>query len=331
MSKRIIFLFVMLVLFSISCEEQDEMKKQDPAPSSTDASTLDMLGRAPGKTDGLVGQMATCGGSYNGTYTTISSYYTYPARSIDVSCAATGATVTVFFDAVEIPNKFIVKDANGNYMGNSGWRGYASYGGPWGSSLSQPTSGSFSFTKQAGVSTYYLHVETLTPPNYNYNPNTDAWSASASCTCAPPPCPTCPTGYICVNGVCKCNIPCGGGFSGNYNTIASYYTYPARTIDVTCAAAGATITVFFDAVEIPNRFTVKTAGGTTVGYSGWRGYASYGGPWGSSLAVSTTGSFTFTKSAGVNTYYLYVETLTPPNNSYNPNTDAWSASVSCPL
>src|SRR5688572_27087340 len=172
MSKRIIFLFVMLVLFSISCEEQDELKKQDPATSSTDAPDLDVLGREPGKADGLVGQSATCGGSYSGSYTTINSYYNYPARSIDVSCAADGATITIFYDAVEIPNRFTVKTAGGTTVGYSGWRGYASYGGPWGSSLSVSTTGSFTFTKGAGVSTYYLHVETLTPPNNNYNPNT---------------------------------------------------------------------------------------------------------------------------------------------------------------
>lgn len=328
MSKKIIFLFAMLVLFSISCEEQ-EIKKQDPQPAPIDALDADLQGRS--KTDDLVAQTSTCGGSYNGTYTTINSYYTYPSRAIDVSCAATGATITIYYDAVEIPNRFTVKTAGGTTMGTSGWRGYASYGGPWGSSLSVNTSGSFSFTKGAGVTTYYLYVETLTPPNYNYNPNTDAWSASASCTCAPLTCsPACGTGYSCVNGNCVCTATCGGGFNGTYQTINSYYTYPARTVPILCPAAGATISVYFDAVEIPNRFTIKTAGGTTLGTSGWRGYASYGGPWGSSLSVNTSGSFTFTKPSGENTVYLYVETLTPPNTSYNPNTDAWSASVGCP-
>jgi hypothetical protein len=328
MSKRIIFIFTLVVLFAISCEEQNEIKKQEPPSTASDLPDADPLGRS--KTDPLVTQSSTCGGSYSGTYTTISSYYTYPAHNIDVTCAATGATITVFFDAVEIPNKFTVRDGAGNIVGSSGgWRGYASYGGPWGSSLAVSTTGSFSFTKSAGVNTYYLYVETLTPPNYSYNPNTDAWSASASCVCTTCS-PACATGFTCQNGNCVCATTCGGGYNGTYGTIASYYTYPARTIDLTCARAGS-ITVYYDAVEIPNYFYVKDANGNVLGSSGgWRGYASYGGPWGSSLSVSPTGTFTFTKTAGVNTYYLWVQTLTPPNNSYNPNTDAWSASVGCP-
>jgi hypothetical protein len=329
MSKRIIFLFMMIVLFSVSCEEQTEIRKQDPAPTSGDASSIKDLSARKG--DGLVAQTATCGGSFSGSYNTINSYYTYPARIVDISCAADGATVTVSYDAVEIPNRFTIKTSGGSYINGTTWRGYASYGGPWGMSLSTPTTGSFTFTKTAGMTTVQLVVETLTPPNYNYNPNSDAWYATVSCTCAPPVCnPACGPGYTCVNGVCVCSIPCGGSFNGSYNTINSYYTYPARVIDVTCAAAGATITVTYDAVEIPNRFTVRTTGGSYVNGTTWRGYASYGGPWGMSLSTPTTGSFTFTKTAGVNTYHLIVETLTPPNYNYNPNSDAWYASVYCP-
>ncbi len=43
-----------------------------------------------------------------------------------------------------------------------------------------------------------------------------------------------------------------------YGTISSYYTYPARTIDVACAADRSdNLQFLYDAVEIPNSFTVK--------------------------------------------------------------------------
>ncbi len=46
---------------------------------------------------------------------------------------------------------FYVKDVNGNTLGSSGgWRGYASYGGPWGSSLSVSTHGNIHVYKNGG-------------------------------------------------------------------------------------------------------------------------------------------------------------------------------------
>ena len=328
MSKRIIFLVALVVMFAISCEDS-EVKKQN-----TDAATPDNLSTnanakiAPGVP--VAALTSTCGGSWpTNSYSTPNSLYTYPSKAIDVSCATTGATITILYDAMQLPNRFTVKDAGGVTIASSGgWRGFASYGGPWGPSLSTPLTGSFAFTKAAGVSTYYLFVETLTPST----PNTDTWSATASCTCVACT-PSCPTGFLCQNGNCVCVTNCATStpspLGGSYGTANSLYTYtPTPQFTIPCTAAGTIVTVYYDALVLPNRFTVKTLSGTTLATSGWKGNASYGGPWGPSINTFTGGSLTFTKVAGQSTYQLVVETLTPASG-VTPGTDTWSAGVSC--
>lgn len=320
MFKKTTLSIAVLVFFAVSCEKEEGLVKQEEIPVDSNAGRPDLGGRTA----------SDCGTSVSGTYSTIASYHTYPQQNLNVGCAANGATITVFYNAVEIPNRFTIRDASGSFVVSSGWRGYASYGGPWGSSLSVSGTGTLTFTKSS--SAYYIEVETLTPPNYSYSPNSDAWSASSSCTCAPACTPTsCPSGYVCQNGTCviaPCTDPCGGSKSGTYSVISSYYTYPSQSFNVTCAASGATLTLFANSVEVPNRFTIRDASNNYVTSTGWIGYASYGGPWGSSLNGPSTKTVTFPKST--NTYYLVVETLTPPDYSYSPNTDAWSASLSCP-
>jgi hypothetical protein len=297
-TTRILFLFVFIFAVSISCDDQVDVNQKKSPTDVQSSNSKNSTARTA----------STCGGFYSGTYSTINSYYTYPLKTVDVSCAASGATVTVSVNANDIPNRFTVRDASNNVIAGSGWLGYATYSGPWGSSLSNSGSTTFSFTKSA--STYYLQVETLTPPNYSYSPQSDAWDANVSCTCQP-----------------TCTTPCGGSFNGSYNVISSYYTYPLKNFDVSCAR-GNTITVSVTALDIPNRFTIRDASNNYIAGSGWLGSATYSGPWGMNLNNSGSTTFTFTKSAS--TYYLQVETLTPPNYSYSPSSDFWSSNITCP-
>jgi hypothetical protein len=328
MKKRIVYLFLLLILLNVSCEEQVDLKKKEAQPEDAQLTDRDGAGNARA----IVGQMSACGTSVNGSYGVISSYYTYPQQNLNVGCAANGSTISVSVTALDVPNRFTIRDASGNFVTSTGWLGNAAYPGPWGSSVSNSGSTTISFTKNS--SAYYVQVETLTPPNYNYSPQTDYWSATSSCTCAPTGCtPTsCPSGYSCVNGVCQqnpsCTIPCGGAYNGSYGTIASYYTYPINTFDVTCAPAGSIITVYCTALDVPNRFTILDASNNYVTGSSWQGNAAYPGPWGSSVSNSGSTILTFTKSG--NTYKLRVETLTPPNYNFSPQTDYWSATASCP-
>lgn len=304
MKTKISALFLLFLLITFSCQEQLDVKTGETPvtdPQLTDNSRTGPPVAAP---------LAVCGSSHSGFYATLNSYYIYPTQDTDVSCAAVGATITVNVSSQNVPNKFTVLDNTGaTVAGPTSWFGTASYPGSWGMSLSAPGTGSLSFTKVAGK-TYKIRVETQTPPNSSYSPYVDTWSASFSCTCAP------------------CSPTCGGLFQGNYPTINSYYIYPAQTFSTACAAAGATITVSLTALDIPNRFTILDASNNPIVVSAWLGTASYPGLWGGSLAASSTGSISFTRVG--TSYKIRVETQTPPNFSYNPTQDYWSASVSCP-
>lgn len=137
---------------------------------------------------------------------------------------------------------------------------------------------------------------------------------------------------------------CGGSFSGSSSgSPGSLYTYSLQAIDVSCAANGATITVNASALDVPNRFEIFDQNNQFIAASGsgadsyWIGNSClgpggscYGGPWGSSIDYPFSNgqsTFTFTKVAG-KSYFLKVQTIYPPAN-FSPNTDAWSANVSC--
>jgi len=148
--------------------------------------------------------------------------------------------------------------------------------------------------------------------------------------CVPVTCsPACTTGYTCVNGVCTtpgCTV-CSAFYSGNYSTINSYHQYPRQNVDVSCLIAGEIITLSCAALDVPNRFTVYDGNGNYVTGSAWIGNANYPGPWGQSLLTVGTTMFSFAKSTS--SYQILVETQTPPNYSYSPNTDYWSVAVGC--
>ncbi len=123
-----------------------------------------------------------CGDNYVGNYNTVNRWYTYPVKNLNVSCVADGATIQLFVSALDVPNKFTIKDTNGNIIVSSGWMGNASYPGQWGSSLSTVNTKTLYFTKSASFYEYKLYVETQTPPNTSYYPTYDSWQASLGCT-----------------------------------------------------------------------------------------------------------------------------------------------------
>lgn len=119
-----------------------------------------------------------CNASLSGS-TTSGAYYLYPKRLFDLQ--GSGDTVTINYDAVSTPNRFNIYNSDNTLIANSGWKGVAAYGGPWGASLTTPTSGSFNFSKLATGGDgrwYYLTTEFV-----GVTGNTsDTWNATVACT-----------------------------------------------------------------------------------------------------------------------------------------------------
>lgn len=120
-------------------------------------------------------------------------------------------------------------------------------------------------------------------------------------------------------------VQCGASLSNTYSG-SGYYTYPEIYID-TFSSLITALTINYDAVDRPNRFTVYDDAGNQVATSGWKGTASYSGPWGSSLATAPNGILTFPKSPSSTYYKLVVES--GPANLSSPINDGWTAGISC--
>lgn len=116
---------------------------------------------------------------------------------------------------------------------------------------------------------------------------------------------------------------CGYGFGRSYSSSGSY-TYPNDTLELSFTAPGTTVSLYLQAYNVPNRFTIYDGTtGAIVAASPWMGYASYAGPWGMSINTSATGTLTFSKGSSA-IYYLKVET------SVKGTTDTYSAMIGCP-
>lgn len=115
---------------------------------------------------------------------------------------------------------------------------------------------------------------------------------------------------------------CGDTITGS-NTHNGFYTYPDYILDVRGATADVSLT--YDVIDRPNRFSVYDDLGNLVITSGWRGVAAYSGPWGASLNTTTTGVITFTKASGKCFYKLVVESSTDVSIQ-----DSFTVGVSCP-
>jgi hypothetical protein len=294
--KKIIPLFLLAVLLNVvSCSDEENLKAPNP---NSEIEALSKL--RPQEEAGRI-QTNGCGSYFNGSYTG-SGYYTYPDRILTL-CGTAGGTITIYCTALDVPNRFNVYDASNNLVASSGWMGYTSNPGPWGSSgIYGPSSKTISFTKSTST-TYKIRVETVTQGI------SDAWEASVGCT------------NVCIQPICPSS--CSTFQNGNY-TGSGYYTYPDRTLTFCPAQNGKTISVYCQSVEVPNRFTIYDANGNYVASSGWIGYSSNPGPWGYN-GINGPGSttITFTKSSSYSTYKLRVETVTQGIS------DAWESSISC--
>jgi len=122
-----------------------------------------------------------CGNVINQNHTH-TGFYVYPDLLLDVRGASD--TVSLALDVNTLPNRFTVYDANGNVVTSStsvsgnvgGWLGVAAYSGPWGAqSLSAPTTGTLSFSKNGGCF-FRLVVESQTGTNTN-----DSFTVNISC------------------------------------------------------------------------------------------------------------------------------------------------------
>lgn len=120
-------------------------------------------------------------------------------------------------------------------------------------------------------------------------------------------------------------VQCGAALSNTYSG-NGYYTYPHIYIDTFNTGISA-LNISWNAVDRPNRFTLYDENGNQVATTGWRGTASYSGPWGSSLSTSTSGVLTVTRDAASTYYRLVVEA--GPANISNPINDSWDATIGC--
>jgi hypothetical protein len=115
---------------------------------------------------------------------------------------------------------------------------------------------------------------------------------------------------------------CGDTINGSH-THNGFYAYPDYLLNV--QGATDTVTLTYDVIDLPNRFTVYDANGNLVVTSGWRGTAAFAGPWGASLSTATTGTISFSKGGGC-FFRLLVESSTNTSTQ-----DAFNVGISCPI
>ena len=101
----------------------------------------------------------TLSGTYHGH-----GFYTY------TNTFSLGAYTNLTFYAAAVPNRFTVKDANGNTVYATSWMGDASYYGPWGASLSTSNTAVYGL----GAGSYTVYTDTVT--NVNNGGADDYWS-----------------------------------------------------------------------------------------------------------------------------------------------------------
>lgn len=113
----------------------------------------------------------------------------------------------------------------------------------------------------------------------------------------------------------------GGWHDGTWPASSGYHYYGKYYIDATGIPTGNDITVSYSAHDVPNRFYLQDECSLgTWRSSGWVGLANYPGPWGMSISTAASNTLMLPKSAGCNTYSVYVETSTSSTIS-----DYWNA------
>lgn len=99
-----------------------------------------------------------------------------------------------------------------------------------------------------------------------------------------------------ATGTEACTLDCNSGWQQLYESNTTVGSYADQVV---CASMPLQVTLLYDVLGRPNRFTVYE-GASIVYNSGWVGLANYAGPWGQSLSTSTTGNanITFTTTVG---------------------------------
>jgi hypothetical protein len=120
---------------------------------------------------------------------------------------------------------------------------------------------------------------------------------------------------------------CGSTRTETYSgTLA--YTFPQIPLTLTNAANGTPITIAYNVLSRPNKFTVKNiTDNTVVSNTSWIGVASYSGPWGGSLSTTTTGNMTSFNYDNTKQYVLEIEC--GPANLASFEADQVSVTVNC--
>ncbi|MFL5742452.1 MAG: hypothetical protein ACJ75B_19670 [Flavisolibacter sp.] len=253
----------------------------------------------------------TCGEWMDGTRSTL-GYYVY-SQTIDLSNVATGATVNIVCNALDVPNRFTVYDAGHSFVAGSDWRGYSTTSGYWGPPFSRPGDYTITFTKGSS-NTYIFEVET----SIQDGNSSDYWQAHIDCTSpVPPDC----TGDTCVHH-CSCNYTTSLYQTwGSYNS--GYHVYKIL-LDLSLISNNQSMQVACNALDVPNRFTIYDGNHNFVAGTAWMGYSSTSGYWGPPFNNPGTQYINFTKGTS-SIYYLEVETSVQDGNS----SDAWSADIYC--
>jgi hypothetical protein len=118
-------------------------------------------------------------------------------------------------------------------------------------------------------------------------------------------------------------LVCGSTVSRTSSS-TQFYIYPKELIDL-AAASGNTITVNWVSGDVPNRINVYDSADNLLATTGWVGSSSTSGPWGATLSTATSGSFTFSKTAGDGRFF----TINAEHAGSSTLTDNWQATISC--
>jgi hypothetical protein len=103
-----------------------------------------------------------------------SNYYQYPEILISSTSTECGQ---LNWNALDRPNRFNIFDSTG-LIATSGWVGTANYSGPWGSTLSTPSTGIINYNFNSTTGRYILVEAGPADPN---DPITDAYEFTLFC------------------------------------------------------------------------------------------------------------------------------------------------------
>ena len=126
--------------------------------------------------------MSSCGeiifSGYNGTDSVTQIY------DLDLTGLPNGDIIDISVEVLNRPDYFTLK-VDGSAVEISGWLGFATYAGPWGASLSGPTSFTFQSLVYDNTKTY--SIEIIVGPADPVSPIDDDYQIEIDCSSPPPP------------------------------------------------------------------------------------------------------------------------------------------------